>query len=62
MAKVDNPVPNRRPINGITTDRAAQIIYDRLVGQWGLTNAKKIGRALAGKLKAETKRRREGVK
>jgi len=61
MAKVNKPsdlIPTRRPITRLTVDRIAQVMFNQLIAQWSLTNARKIGRALTKKLKGEAKRRR----
>lgn len=52
-------IPVRRPISGLTVDNVAQVMYNRLIAEWGLMNAKQIGEALADKLSAETTRRKK---
>lgn len=61
MAKIEHNdalIPVRRPITGLTVDKAAQVMFDRLVAEWGLLNAEQIGVALVYKLTAETTRRK----
>lgn len=60
MAQVnDNAlIPIRRPINGLMADNVAQVVFNRLVSEWGLDNAKQIGAALVTKLGNETDRRK----
>lgn len=53
----DALIPVRRPISGLMVDNVAQIIYDRLISEWGLLNAEQIGVALVYKLTAETTKR-----
>lgn len=52
-------IPVRRPITGLTVDNVAQVMYNRLIAEWGLANAKQIGAVLADKLSAETTRRKK---
>lgn len=54
----DALIPVRRPISGLMVDNVAQVMYDRLVAEWGLVNAEQIGVALVYKLTAETTRRK----
>lgn len=61
MAKTEEQntiIPVRRPISSSTVDSAAQIVFNRLVAEWGLLNAEQIGVALVYKLTAETTRRK----
>jgi hypothetical protein len=56
----DNPlIPVRRPVSGLTADNVAQVLFNRLVSEWGLVNAKQIGAALVTKLGDETDRRKK---
>ena len=52
-------IPVRRPITGLTVDNVAQVMYNRLIAEWGLVNAEQIGTALATKLKGEVDRRKK---
>ena len=56
----DNPlIPVRRPINSLVADGVAQVVFNRLVSEWGLVNAKQIASALVVKLEYETNRWRK---
>lgn len=57
IGHTDTLIPVRRPINGLTVDKVAQVLYDRLISEWGLLNAEQIGVALVYKLTAETTKR-----
>lgn len=54
-----NLIPVRRPITGLTVDNVAQVMYNRLIAEWGLANAEQIGAALTIKLKGEADRRKK---
>ena len=54
-----NLIPVRRPITGLTADNVAQVVYNRLIAEWGLENAKQIGVALTDKLVREVDRRKK---
>jgi hypothetical protein len=43
----DSPlIPIRRPISGLMADNVAQVMFNRLIAEWGLNNAEQIGAAL----------------
>ena len=52
-------IPTRLRLTGPVARAAAKLLFDQLVGSWGLANASKIVSVLSGMLKAEKKRRKE---
>lgn len=52
-------IPTRLRLTGPVARAAAKLLFDQLVGGWGLANGSKIVSVLSGMLRDEKKRRKK---